>query len=68
MGKIDGCGDRQKRGRGKGKRRKRSPAPFSDVNSEGDGRKISLKAAMVRNDLVVGLCLELDFGERIRWR
>lgn len=55
-------------GGGKGRDKKRSPAPFSDVNSEGDGRKISLKAAMVRNDLVVGLCLELDLGERIRWR
>lgn len=30
------------------------------MNSEGDGRKISLKVKMVRNDLVVGLCLELD--------
>ena len=46
------------RGRRKGKRQKRLPAPFSDMNSEGDGRKIPLKVEMVRNDLVVGLCLE----------
>lgn len=36
---------------------KRSPAPFSDMNSEGDGRKISLKVEMVRNDLIVGFVL-----------
>ena len=48
------------RGSWKGKRQRRSPAPFNDMNSEGDGRKTPLKVEMVRNDLVVGLCLELD--------
>lgn len=42
--KLMGAETGRRRGGGKG-RGKRSPAPFSEVNSEGDGRKVSLKAA-----------------------
>lgn len=63
MGARDRWKGGRKKEKGKG-REERLPTPFSDKNSEGNGWKIFLKVEMVRDDLIVEFCLELDFEGR----